>query len=112
MSDPTLCFETFTEGDATVVKCSGKLLAGGTSDLHAVVKRLIPRTNRIVLDLTDLTQMDSMGLGTVVSLYVSAKSAGCDMKLINLSKRVRDLFHITNLSSLFEVYGDHPTKML
>ena len=54
-----------------VVQCRGKLIAGVTGILHAEVKRLIPQTNRIILDLTDLTQMDSMGLGTVCLLYTS-----------------------------------------
>jgi anti-sigma B factor antagonist len=94
-----------------VVRCSGRLTAGVTDLLYAEVKRLMPDHKHIVLDLTDLTQMDSMGLGTVVRLFVSAKTSGCDLKLINLSKRVRELFSITNLASVFEVYGDHPTKV-
>jgi anti-sigma B factor antagonist len=106
-----LTLQTFAQDNATVVKCSGKLVAGVTGILYDEVKPLIPRTKRIVLDLTDLTQMDSLGLGTIVGLYVSAKAAGCDLKLINLSKRVRELFSITNLLSLFEVYGEHPTKI-
>jgi anti-sigma B factor antagonist len=108
VSDPAavLSLHTFAQDDAMVVQCRGKLIAGVAGTLHAEVRRLIPQTHRIILDLTDLTQMDSMGLGTIVSSYVSAKSAGCDMKLINLRKRIRDLFTIANLSSLFELYGD------
>jgi anti-sigma B factor antagonist len=101
-----LSLNTVAQDDAMVVQCKGKLTAGSTAALSAEVRRLIPQTRRIVLDLTDLTQMDSMGLGTIVSSYVSAKSAGCDMKLINLRQRIRDIFTIANLSSLFEVYGD------
>jgi anti-sigma B factor antagonist len=51
--------------------------------------------------------MDSMGLGTVVRLYVSAKSAGCDLKLINLGKRVRQLLSVTNLMSVFAITEDY-----
>jgi anti-sigma B factor antagonist len=88
-------------GNAAIVRCSGKLVAGVTDILYAKVSQLIPDTKRIVLDLTDLTHMDSMGLGTVVRLYVSAKSAGCDLSLINLGKRIRQLLSMTNLLSVF-----------
>jgi len=108
---PPLSLHTYVEGDATVVKCTGKLTAGLTGILRAEVKRLIPQTKKIVLDLTDLTQMDSMGLGTIVSLYVSAKSSGTTLILINLSQRVRDLFRITNVWSILEVYGENIIRM-
>ena len=65
-------------GAAAVVRCRGKLVSGVNDLLYVQVKQLIPNHKRIVLDLMDVTHMDSMGLGTVVRLYVSAKSAGCD----------------------------------
>ena len=76
-------------------------MAGVTAILYTEVSQLIPNNKRIVLDLTDLTYMDSMGLGTVVRLYVSAKSAHCDLKLINLGSRIRHLLSISNLLSVF-----------
>jgi anti-sigma B factor antagonist len=88
-----------------VVRCHGKLVAGVSDVLYAEVSQLLPDANRIVLDLTDLTHMDSMGLGTLVRLYVSAKSAGCDLELINLGKRIRQLLGVTNLLSVFTVIG-------
>ena len=89
------------DGSVAVVRCRGKLVAGVSDLLYSQVSTLIPDTKRIVLDLTDLTYMDSMGLGTVVRLYVSAKSAGCDLSLTNFGKRIRDLLDVTNLLSLF-----------
>src|ERR1700677_1349873 len=62
---PPLTLRTYVEGDATIVHCTGKLTAGLTGILRDEVKRLIPQSKNIVLDLTDLTQMDSMGLGTI-----------------------------------------------
>jgi anti-sigma B factor antagonist len=91
--------------DLATVRCHGKLVAGTTDLLYTQVSQLIPDHKRIVLDLTDLTNMDSMGLGTVVRLYVSAKSAGCDLELINLGKRIRQLLAITNLSSVLGAIG-------
>ena len=53
-----------------------------------------------------------MGLGTVASLYVSAKTAGCQFELINLSRRLRDLFTVTHLLSLFEVCGETDARIV
>ena len=55
--------------------------------------------------------MDSSGLGAVVGVYVTAKKAGCDLQLINLSKRVRELLGLTNLLSVFETTGQYFIKM-
>ena len=90
-------------GDGAVVRCHGKLVAGVTDVLYTEVRQLIPGTKRIVLDLTDLTHMDSMGLGTVVRLYVSAKAADCDLRLINIGKRIRQLLAVSNLLSVFAI---------
>jgi len=98
-------------GNAAVVRCSGKLVAGVNDLLYHEVSQLIPGSKRIVLDLTDLTHMDSTGLGTVVRLYVSAKSAGCDLELINLGKRIRQLLGVTNLLSVFTIIGEHSIRM-
>lgn len=108
---PTLTLRTSIEGDAAIVQCSGKLIAGLTGLLRDEVKSLIPQSRRIVLDLTELTQMDSMGLGTILSLYVSAKASGCTLILINLSQRVRDLLRITNVWSVLEVYGENTFRI-
>jgi anti-sigma B factor antagonist len=77
-------------------------VAGVTDILCAEVRQLIPGTKR-VLDLTDLTHMDSMGLGTIVRLYVSAKAADCDLRLINIGKRIRQLLAVSNLLSVFAI---------
>lgn len=108
---PPLSLRTYVEGDATIVRCTGKLTAGLTGILRDEVKRLIPQTKKIVLDLTELTQMDSMGLGTIVALYVSAKASGSALILINLSPRIRDLFSITNVWSVLDVYGEHIIRL-
>ena len=106
-----LSLYTSVQGDATVVRCCGRLTAGLTDVLHGEVKRLMPHTKRIVLDLTELAKLDSLGLGTIVGLYVSAKASGCELKLINLSQQIQTLFRVTKLASLFEVYGNNPVKL-
>lgn len=59
-----------------------------------------------MLDLTDLIHMDSMGLGTLVRLVLSAKSNGCRLELVNQGKRVRQLLGITHLLGIFTIIGE------
>jgi ABC-type transporter Mla MlaB component len=72
----TLTFSVEEKGTAANVRCRGQLVAGVGSEFAAKIRTLIPGHKRIILDLTNLTRVDSMGLGTLVSLYVSAKSGG------------------------------------
>jgi anti-sigma B factor antagonist len=97
-------------GEATVA-CTGKLVAGTTETLSTEVRQLIPESKKIVLDLTDLVLMDSMGLGTIVRLMVSCKSRGCRLELINLSPRVQQLFGITGLMETFGLAGEQRMKL-
>jgi anti-sigma B factor antagonist len=106
-----LTLEITRAGHTTVVKCDGKLVAGVNDILYARVSQLIPDSKRIVLDLTNLTRVDSMGLGTLVRLYVSARSAGCSLELVNLGKQVRQLLGTTGLMSVFVIIGEHGIKM-
>ncbi|MGB8116075.1 MAG: STAS domain-containing protein, partial [Candidatus Sulfotelmatobacter sp.] len=74
--------------------------------LQTTVRNLIPETKRIVLDLTDVSYLDSSGLGALVALFLSAKRQNCDLKLINLNQRLKELFSLTRLSSVFEGHQD------
>jgi anti-sigma B factor antagonist len=96
----SLTFEIEPKGDTAVVHCHGRLTFGTTDALSAKVRRLIPATRCVVLDLTDVSHIDSMGLGTIVRLYVSAKSGGCSLRLVNLGARIRQLLGFTNLLSV------------
>ena len=111
MSSDALGFRTEIHEGSAVVYCSGRLVAGQTEPLRAEVKGLFPRAKRVVLDLTGLTGMDSMGLGAIVGLYASAKAAGCEFTMINFGERIRKLLIITNLLSVFEAYGNCNVKM-
>jgi anti-sigma B factor antagonist len=111
MSNP-LTFDIERSGDTAVVRCHGKLVAGLNEALYAAVRPMIPDTKRIVLDLTDLTHMDSMGLGSVVRLYVSAKSAGCDLELINFGERIRKMLSTTHLLSVLASIGQQGVSII
>lgn len=107
-----LTLEVDRAGVAVVVRCRGKLVAGENDQLHSRIRQLIPQDKRIVLDLTELTMMDSTGLGTLVRLYVAARSAGCDLELINLNKRIRELLGLTNLLSVFTIIGEKNIRIM
>jgi anti-sigma B factor antagonist len=108
---PTLTLDIERTGTTVIVRCQGKLVSGVDDILYNKVKQLLPDSKRIVLDLTDLTRMDSMGLGTLVRLYVSARSAGCSLELMNLGKQVRLLLGTAHLLSAFTIVGEHGIKM-
>lgn len=107
----TLSLQVTRAGTTVVVRCDGKLVYGVNDTLYAKVSQLIPGSKRIVLDLTNLTRVDSMGLGTLVRLYVSCRSAGCSLELVNLGQQVRQLLGATNLLSVFAIIGEHGIKM-
>jgi anti-sigma B factor antagonist len=94
------------KADSIVVVCHGRLVAGLCGELHARVKSLLTETKVLVLDLGDVTFVDSIGLGTMVSLYVSAKSAGCDLELRHVGRRIREVLGITHLLQVFTIVGE------
>jgi anti-sigma B factor antagonist len=106
-----LSVEVERDGRSAVVRCAGKLVAGVNDLLYTEVSRVIPESKRVVLDLTELSYMDSMGLGTIIRLYVSAKAAGCELELVNIGPRIRELLGMTNLLSVFTVCGEHHVRI-
>jgi anti-sigma B factor antagonist len=106
-----LTLRTRTEPDAIVVECQGRLVREATDQLRQTVKPLLAQTSCLVLDLTDLAHMDSSGLGALVGLYVSVKTTGCQLQLINLNQRIRQLLGMTHLLSAFEACGKYMIKM-
>ena len=88
-----------------VVDCAGRVVFGEeTAELRDRVKALISDGSRIVLNLAEVTYIDSGGLGTLVALYTTSHNAGCAVKLARLTQRVGDLLQITKLLTVFEVY--------
>jgi anti-sigma B factor antagonist len=98
-------------GDMVVVRCSGKLVAGVGDRFYSQISQLLPGSKRIVLDLAELTHMDSMGIGALVRLYVSAKSAGCGLELNNMGKSIRQLLGVTHLLTVFAIVGESNIRM-
>ena len=90
------------EGPTTTIVCHGRVTGETSGQLKEVVKPLIPLGGRIELDLTDVSYLDSSGLGALVGLKVSALREGyCKLILVGLSPRVKELLRLSNLSQLF-----------
>ena len=86
----------------TTITCHGRLVSDNADQIKELVKPLISEGGRIVIDFADLTYLDSLGLGALVGLKVSAINKGlCKLEFVNLSPRVRELLSLTNLTELF-----------
>ncbi len=106
ISLPELSLETVKAPEEILVRCVGRITSATSATLQATVRALIPETNRVVLDLTDVSYLDSSGLGALVGLYVSAKRQHCELRLINLNQRLKQLFRLTKMASVFEGHED------
>ena len=90
-----------------IVDCSGRVVFGEESaSLRDTVKKLLAESPKVVLNLHEVNYIDSGGLGTLVSLYTTARGAGGAVKLARLSQRVGDLLQVTKLLTIFEVFDD------
>jgi len=102
-----LRMSTRTMEGVLVVDCSGRVVFGEESAaLRDMVKKLLAQNPKVVMSLREVTYIDSGGLGTLVSLFTSARNAGGAVKLARLSQRVGELLQITKLLTVFEVFDD------
>jgi anti-sigma B factor antagonist len=93
------------DGTPTLV-CRGRITLETCGLFKSEVKKWVPGSKLVIVDLSKVSYIDSSGLGTVLATYISAKSAGCDLKLINFTQRIKELLHMTRLASVFEGWGD------
>jgi anti-sigma B factor antagonist len=100
---------TITErpsGDVTILELDGRLvLYEGETDLKTVINDLVSRgRTKIVLDLQNVTYIDSAGVGSIIAKFVSVRRAGGDLKLLHLSRRSVRVMTITRLLEVFETF--------
>jgi anti-sigma B factor antagonist len=95
-------------GVVTIVDVVGRIVLGEASDgVRDLVRNLIKDGNRkILLNLRDVDYVDSAGLGELVNAFTTIRSQGGELKLLNLSKRVRALLQITKLLTVFDITDD------
>ncbi len=95
-------------GDVTVIDAVGRITLGeGSSLLREDLRQMIGKgQKKILLNLADVTYIDSSGIGELVSGFTTVTNQGGELKLLNLTKRVQDLLQITKLYTVFEVFDD------
>jgi len=92
----------------TILDLSGRITLGeGSITIRDAVRDVVAKgSTKILLNLGDVSYIDSSGLGELVSAYTSVKNAGGELKLLNLTKKVHDLLQITKLYTVFDVRDD------
>jgi len=95
-------------GDVTVVDVAGRITLGeGSSALRDTLKEIVGKGQKnILLNLGEVSYIDSSGIGELVSGFTTVTNAGGKLKLLNLNKRVKDLLQITKLYTVFDVHED------
>jgi anti-sigma B factor antagonist len=97
----------------TILDLSGRITLGeGSVVLREAVKELSAQGQiHILLNLGNVTCIDSSGIGELVGAFTSIRNAGGDLKLLNLTKKVHDLLQITKLYTVFDVWDDEASAI-
>ena len=100
-------------GDVAIVDLAGRITLGeGSGLLRNTIKELISSGQKNVLvNLKDVTYLDSAGLGELVGGYASVTNAGGNIKLLNPQAKVHDLLQITKLYTVFVTFDDEPEAL-
>ena len=95
-------------GDVTVIDVAGRITLGeGSSVLRDAMRDLVSKgQKKILLNLGEVSYIDSSGIGELVSGFTTVTNSGGALKLLNLNKRVKDLLQITKLYTVFDVHED------
>lgn len=104
--DPELTLDIEVAADTAIVRCRGALTLTSSGRFRYEVKRLLSEARVVTIDFTELARIDSVGLGTMASLYVSARNAGRDLYVVNIGPRIREILSVTRLLSFFESVSD------
>jgi len=100
-------------GDVTVIDAVGRITLGdGASNFRDTIRDLLAGgKKKLLLNLAEVSYIDSSGIGELVSAYSTVTNQGGQMKLLNLTKRVKDLLQITKLYTVFEVFDEEATAI-
>jgi anti-sigma B factor antagonist len=95
-------------GDIHILDCSGKITLGeGTMAVRTTVRDILKTGSRkIVLNLAEVNYIDSPGVGELVSTYTTVMNQGGQLKLLCLTKKIREILAITRLLTVFQVYDN------
>jgi anti-sigma B factor antagonist len=99
--------------DVAIVDFSGQITLGeGSATLRRMIREIVAMGHRkIILNLSDVDYIDSAGIGELVSAYSSLRKVDGELKIMNLSRRLRDIIQITRLYTIFDVQADEQTAI-
>jgi len=97
----------------TVLDLNGRITLGeGSVQLREAIRDLISKGSKtILLNMGDVNYIDSSGLGELVSAYTTAKNQGSQVKLLSLTKKVKDVLQLTKLYTVFDIYDDEASAI-
>ncbi|MBZ5580487.1 MAG: STAS domain-containing protein [Acidobacteriia bacterium] len=100
-------------GDVSVVDVAGRITLGeGSSALRDALRDMVAKNHKkILLNLSDVSYIDSSGIGELVSGFTSVTNSGGQLKLLGLTKRVKDLLQITKLYTVFDVHEEESSAI-
>lgn len=103
----TMKAELVEIGDVTVVRAKGKITIGeGDVKMRETIEGLLAKSKtKILLDLGQVSFMDSSGVGELVGCYTTVMNRGGKLKLLNLTKKIHDLLQVTQLHTVFDCYS-------
>jgi anti-sigma B factor antagonist len=100
-----LSLETRNRGDVMIVHCQGRIVYRDEAmALSRVVGEVLEESNKVVLDLSGVSSLDSAGIGELVLLYTQAQSKNAELKCAGARPFVRNLLDLTNLDSVLEIH--------
>jgi anti-sigma B factor antagonist len=99
--------------DAAILDISGRVTLGESlADLRDSIREALAGDQKnILLNLADVSYIDSSGLGQLIGSYATVTNRGGQMKMLNLQKKVNDLMQVTKLLTVFEAYTDEQTAL-
>ncbi|MBX7223400.1 MAG: STAS domain-containing protein [Blastocatellia bacterium] len=102
-----------TSGEVHIMDLGGKITIGeGSVQLREAVRQMLEAgNNKILLNLGDVSYVDSSGIGELVSSYTTVNKQGGQLKLLNLTKKIQDLLMITKLLTVFETFDSEETAL-
>lgn len=100
-------------GDVHIMDCSGKITLGeGTQAIRNKVREVLKNGGKkILLNLGDVSYIDSSGIGELVSSFTTVTNQGGQLKLLNLTKKIQELLAITKLLTVFQVFDNEQSAI-
>jgi anti-sigma B factor antagonist len=95
-------------GEVVILRLGGKLMGGPDADsFQSTVKDLVGQgKTKILVDLSEISWVNSTGLGILISGYTTLKNAGGTLKLVGVNKRINQIFMVTKLHTIFEAFEE------